>query len=400
VFTWLPNLPGGTSGSARAASADGSVVIGWSNTGTQKAVRWVNLGNPEVIPMPAAYPGQTYTSGISSDGSVIVGTVGYDTPSPRAFRWAAGSPEAQILAAAPGILVLTDARGVSADGLTIVGSGKAVNPQSGVLAGVAGRWTAATGGVALGWLPGSTSSFGQAISRDGSVIVGGSDGAFRWSSSGGIQSLGTLPAGYADWYSSCTSAGGSIVAGTAGVISGSSTPSVPFWWMQATGPQFPALLPDASNTFVSDLCGDGLVMVGTTYRPGPQGFAATIWTPDGGVQHIRTFLLDRYGLHLPPTWFLTGAIGISADKRSIVGYGSDGAQQRAWVIRFPTPIGCYANCDASTTVPALNVNDYVCFSNRFVAGDERANCDQSTIAPILNVSDFVCFMNRFAEGCR
>jgi hypothetical protein len=42
---------------------------------------------------------------------------------------------------------------------------------------------------------------------------------------------------------------------------------------------------------------------------------------------------------------------------------------------------CYANCDQSTNTPILNVNDYVCFNNRFAAGDSYANCDQSTNVP-------------------
>ena len=52
---------------------------------------------------------------------------------------------------------------------------------------------------------------------------------------------------------------------------------------------------------------------------------------------------------------------------------------------------CYANCDGSTASPLLNVNDYVCFNNRFQAGDAYANCDGSTSTPVLNVNDFVCF---------
>lgn len=63
------------------------------------------------------------------------------------------------------------------------------------------------------------------------------------------------------------------------------------------------------------------------------------------------------------------------------------------------PCGCYANCDASTTPPALNVNDFACFLNKFAAGDPYANCDGSTTAPALNVLDFACFLNRFAAGC-
>jgi hypothetical protein len=61
---------------------------------------------------------------------------------------------------------------------------------------------------------------------------------------------------------------------------------------------------------------------------------------------------------------------------------------------------CYANCDGSTTPPVLNVNDFVCFQQRFAAGNAFANCDASTIAPVLNINDFVCFQQRFAAGCK
>ena len=60
---------------------------------------------------------------------------------------------------------------------------------------------------------------------------------------------------------------------------------------------------------------------------------------------------------------------------------------------------CYANCDASTVAPCLNVNDFICFNNLFVANAPGANCDASTIPPVLNVIDFICFNNRFATGC-
>ena len=57
------------------------------------------------------------------------------------------------------------------------------------------------------------------------------------------------------------------------------------------------------------------------------------------------------------------------------------------------------NCDGSTTAPILNVNDFICFNNRFAAGESYANCDASTAPPVLNVNDFICFNNRFATGC-
>jgi hypothetical protein len=64
-----------------------------------------------------------------------------------------------------------------------------------------------------------------------------------------------------------------------------------------------------------------------------------------------------------------------------------------------TAPACYANCDGSTVQPILNVNDFICFQQKFAAGDTYANCDGSTTAPVLNVNDFVCFQTRFAAGC-
>jgi hypothetical protein len=63
------------------------------------------------------------------------------------------------------------------------------------------------------------------------------------------------------------------------------------------------------------------------------------------------------------------------------------------------PGPCYANCDGSTTVPVLNVSDFICFQSKFAGGSPYANCDGSTTPPILNVSDFICFQQKYAAGC-
>jgi hypothetical protein len=60
---------------------------------------------------------------------------------------------------------------------------------------------------------------------------------------------------------------------------------------------------------------------------------------------------------------------------------------------------CYANCDASTNAPVLNVADFTCFLQRYAAGDSYANCDASTNPPVLNVADFTCFLQGYASGC-
>ena len=70
-----------------------------------------------------------------------------------------------------------------------------------------------------------------------------------------------------------------------------------------------------------------------------------------------------------------------------------------WRADLPAPSTCYANCDGSVVPPLLNVNDFICFQQRFAAGDPYANCDGSTIPPVLNINDFICFQQTFAAGC-
>jgi PKD repeat protein len=62
-------------------------------------------------------------------------------------------------------------------------------------------------------------------------------------------------------------------------------------------------------------------------------------------------------------------------------------------------LGCYANCDGSTTPPILTANDFSCFLTRFSAQDPYVNCDGSTVAPVLNANDFLCFLSAYASGC-
>jgi len=60
---------------------------------------------------------------------------------------------------------------------------------------------------------------------------------------------------------------------------------------------------------------------------------------------------------------------------------------------------CYGNCDHSTSVPFLNVQDFSCFLQKYAAADAYANCDASTTPPILNVQDFSCFLQKYAAEC-
>ena len=127
-------------------------------------------------------------AGVSADGSVVVGysdtTSGFE-----AFRWTSAGMEGLGHLAGGGLY--SEAAGVSADGSVVVGNSDTTSGFE------AFRWTSA-GMEGLGYLAGGGSD-GEAlgVSADGSVVVGYSDTAsvdeaFRWTSAGGMQSVASI----------------------------------------------------------------------------------------------------------------------------------------------------------------------------------------------------------------
>ena len=54
---------------------------------------------------------------------------------------------------------------------------------------------------------------------------------------------------------------------------------------------------------------------------------------------------------------------------------------------------CYPDCDRSG---GLDINDFVCFINKYAALDPYANC---TVDAVIDINDFACFVGKFAQGC-
>jgi outer membrane protein assembly factor BamB len=106
------------------------------------------------------------------------------------------------------------------------------------------------------------------------------------------------------------------------------------------------------------------------------------FTPSGEL-YFTTF--DGHVYRVDPTTGLQTHVGMSGSGSGLLG-----------IIAAPGGAPCYANCDASTQLPVLNVNDFVCFQSRFAAADPYADCNHDNA---LNVNDFVCFQAAFAAGC-
>ena len=123
----------------------------------------------------------------------------------------------------PGGGVGSQANAVSADGSTVVGGSSSANSYADY-AYEAFRWTATGGMEGLGDLPGGHfSSNGLAISANGAVVVGRShsadgDRAYRWTPQNGMVSLGVLAPGET---SSAHGASADAASGLADSMSGS-----------------------------------------------------------------------------------------------------------------------------------------------------------------------------------
>ncbi len=399
-ITGLGFLPGGDSSQANAVSADGSTVVGFAlDPKTHElAFRWTRTHGLESL---GTVPGGSYSvaHGVNADGSVIVGES--DSPAGyAAFRWTRrGMDTLRTPAGASGAVAF----GVSANGVDTVGYASTPTTVRAV------RWTG-QGVHDIGTLPGGTFSRGFAISADGSVIAGGSatpdhNHAFRWSRggppAGRLSDLGVL---WSDGHSFGLglSYDGAAIIGTA---EAAEEEFHAFRWTSAHGMVDLGTLGDLIDSYAYGADARGERLVGSCSSSG-SGARAVLWLPAiSGPIDLNSYL-PSLGVDLTD-WTLTIARGISADGETIVGSGVHHGAIEAWVATLhgghrgtlASEAACYANCDASTAAPALNVLDFACFLNKFAAGDAAANCDGSTTAPVLNVLDFTCFLNAFAHGC-
>ena len=229
-------------------------------------------------------PGGAFQSlgrGLSGDATTVVGySQSADSAASRsngeAFRWTAGTG-LQPLGDLPGGLYQSFGDATSRDGTVVVGesNGSSVEPF---------RWTASGGMVGLG-LPGAYPRAATAdVSADGSVVVGNgldfslNQEAFVWTESGGYDLLGFLPGGTSS-RSVGISGDGSVIAGVANSTEG----QVGFRWTEATGMTPLGLVPGQTSTFPRGISDDGSVIVGVA------GGVGWSWTLGGGFVDLGSF---------------------------------------------------------------------------------------------------------------
>jgi uncharacterized membrane protein len=316
----------GVGGRAIAVSGDGfHVAVDQS--------LWTEAGG--LIPLPLIGTTFREADGLSFDGSfaAVTGMV----PGNRAAR-VHGSSVLQLgtLPGYEGAIAI----GISSDASVIACATTGPPSTHGFF------WTAAAGLTPIGVFPGGTTSYPQAISSDGRVLVGLADRpgvgdvAFRWTQAGGLEELGRLP-NEVFGSARATSSNGSVVFGFSQTASNDDRPTR---WTRDTGMvQLPSL-PGYGVAYPDDATPDGQVAVGIAQNN--LGDVAVLWSPDG--IHRLSSVLD--GLGVPyPGWQFEDALGISDDGTVVVGQGRLNGSDTGFVVIIPAPAG------ACLLVPAMLV---------------------------------------------
>lgn len=326
-FQGLGDLPGGEYESrATAVSADGNVVVGVGESlnglGDRRteAFRWTAAGGMVGLGILPGDGDHSWAENVSADGAVVVGSAtrgGAEV----AFRWTAAGGMVGIGGGS------RKAHGVSADGAVVVGTGIRIGGGM-----QAFRWTAAGGTVGLDALPNGIPHLANAVSADGTIIVGGGPGAigyeaFRWTAAGGIFSLGAIP-GDSDFSEARgVSADGTVVIGYGYVNYGTRGGwDEAFRWTAAGGM---VSIRGGGRSRAEAVSADGAVIVGSSSRDG-----VFLWTAARGAQSVHDLLVSA-GVNLRG-WSLTSVSGISADGTVIVGAGGNPqGHSEAWRAVIP-----------------------------------------------------------------
>lgn len=305
----------GTNGSVevyRPVSADGSVVVGHSQTsgsGNWRAYHWSIAHG--LLDLGHLGSGSSYAAAVSADGSVVAGSSEVGGRA-HAARWTV-APNGTVAIQDLGVLGTGNeswANDVSADGGAVVG----YSATSGWSGGRAFRWTQAGGMEDLGTLPGGNFSYAYSVSADGSTVVGRahdgvSNRAFRWTAATGMQNL-DMGNTFGTAEAILVSAYGDVVVGQYG---GSYNQA--FRWTASSGMQDLGNLGGGSWAYAYAMSADGSVVVGRSHDPaGSRGFR---WNETDGMQSVEDWLRAA-GVTVPMD-ITYDATSVSADGKVVVG---------------------------------------------------------------------------------
>jgi len=340
-FALVGFAPGNTSSVVLGLSQDGSVGVGASGGVVSVAFRWTAAGGREDYGLLPGMPAQTWAKAVSSNGTVIAGSIAGNPIESASVR--IGSGLVQDLGILPNHHS-SRALAVSGDGTIVVGQNMAGSGTN-YTSGKAFRWTAQTGMQPMPHLrAGGSLTQARGISRDGTTIVGMSqfDGtggpieAFRWTQSGGMVPLPNLPgATILETFANAANADGSVIVGNAA----SATPQNYYHAVRwtAAGIQDLGVLPGRINSHAYATSDDGNVIGGiSAVFPNETPF---VWTPLTGRIPLADHLASS-GVIVPQGWTLKNLWAISGDGNTFAGEVRSAAGiDQGFVATVPAPSG-------------------------------------------------------------
>lgn len=315
---------------ARSTSADGRYTVG-TDQATGHYFMWDQNTGIKDIGGKAAGNGIGGSPAISANGGRVIGSA-YNANSGKyemSFRDNATGQWTHL----GGLGGDSGAVGESSSGWAVSGNGQYVAGAAYVPGTQAGRYHAAVWNQAVGTmndLGGSgitgpnNSTRANAISDDGRTVVGWSLGrtATVWKDANGdgnyVRSLITDDSGVSPGEASDVSGDGKWVVGVGNGNNGRSA-----WiWSAATGVQNIAHMVASNNSSATAVSEDGSFVVGFEAPLGGLGLSRTgyIWTQAGGTQNFDSFLAGL-GIDVDNTFNFSTPLGISADGKTIVGFG-------------------------------------------------------------------------------
>ncbi len=329
VFRGVGDLPGGTFNGgiyslADDVSGDGRVVVGSTSSAAAghltEAYRWDATNGMSGLGDVAGGDFNGNAVAASGDGAVIAGS-GHSSLGFQATRWTSGTGTIG-LGDLSGDAFNSYALGISSDGTTIVGA------SNSTLGLEAFAWTVGTGMFGLGDLAGgSFRSEATGASSDGSVIVGYSntatgDQGFRWTATTGMVGIGSFSGGGFTIATGVSANGQTIIGwGASGAFS----------WTAGTG-----VVSLDGLSYAAAVSADGSVIVGIGNSP--TGSEAVIWTEADGAVPLQSYMANELGVTGLDGWQLKEARGVSADGRTIVGFGVNPlGQTEGWIAVIPEP---------------------------------------------------------------
>jgi T5SS/PEP-CTERM-associated repeat protein/probable HAF family extracellular repeat protein len=330
VFKSVGHLPGTHFSRLYQISDDGKYAVGRSG---DEAFLW-SVDSDTIIGL-GGWPGFSVTSralGVSADGSVVAGWVDAGTEGIKAFRWTEEGGMVDIGNLNPPSPIFeyeTNARGVSSDGSVIVGWGHNEDGDR-----EAFRWSHSGGISGLGFLSNEWKySQAFAVSGDGEIIVGESENddevivAVRWIGTGTMTALGHLPGAEYTGANGISNDGSTIVG---------SSDNIAVVWQGSATPTPLDLLPGFDRSSARAVSGDGSVIVGRQRNQSTGNYEAVIWDSTG-PRILKEMLENDYGLDLSD-WVLDHAYSISADGKVIGGRGIGPDGEEGWVVNLEPAI--------------------------------------------------------------